>query len=149
MIPRSTTTSRVADIITTHPSSAARRSQRPGCGHDPYHRGATVAAVKPAGDLTTNTAGFLLRSLVGGRRELSSEPCPICRTQAVFRHRSDAGEPAVDIGTDVAIIRAALHVILDQSDVEVFTLVVTSAENHGDTSYVLPRHHMCAFRISN
>ena len=102
------------------------RPERQNCGHDPY-RVVLVRAVNPAGDTSGDTSAFLLRSLVGGRQELICEPCLHCRSQPVYRHRSGTGAPAVDIGIDPEVIRAALHAVIDQPGVDVCTLVVTGS----------------------
>lgn len=133
-------------IYDSPPGPEHPRPAPPACGHTPGSAGTIVKALKPGGDITNNTPDFILRSLQGGSRELASLRCPQCRSHTIYRHRTHTADPAADIGSDPEVISAALNSLLEQADVNVFTLVVTKEQ--GLTSYVLPRHRLPAFRVT-
>ena len=118
-----------------------------GCGHDPNERSAIIKAVKPAGDITSNTQAFILRSLTGGDQQLICSQCPQCRSHYSYLYRAESGGIPRGVGDDLDDIQCVLHAVLAQPDVDVFTLVVTGDPSL--TSYVLPRHHLPAFRITS
>lgn len=134
------------DIPNPPQLSDLRRPPIPSaCGHDLNHRRAMVKAVKPAGDVTSNTHTFMLRSLSGGPQQLTCVQCPQCRSHSSYLYRAESGGLPVAIDNDPEAVRTVLHAVLDQPAVAVFTLVVTGEQS--PTSYVLPRHHLPAFRI--
>lgn len=97
--------------------------------------------VRRFGEVTESNA-TRFTAVTGGRRTLSVGRCR-CGQTTTYTLREEGGDArAVEDNTDA--VTAALHLVLAQSDVDVFTLDLIP---NRPVSVVVPRHHLPLFMV--
>lgn len=91
----------------------------------------------------------MLRSIRGGAQRLDLDCCPDCKRADVWWHWAQPGGRPSRID-DVSGLGITLQELLAEADTDIFFLSVTSDRDSTQTvHYVMPRHQLPAFRVSD